>query len=164
VLVAKKVSVKIPAGVDNGSRLRLTNEGEPGAHGGPPGDLYVFIYVEAHDFFERRESDIICQIPISFIQATLGDNISVPTLNGNKQLKIPKGTQPGEVLAFHGEGIASLRTGKRGDQLMQIDIKTPTHLNRRQEALLKEFAKLESNKLSKKLKNILKGGVSQATN
>ena len=164
VMVAKKVSVKIPAGVDNGSRLRLTSEGEPGRQGGPPGDLYVFIYVEAHDFFQRRESDIICQIPISFVQATLGDKISVPTLNGNKKLKIPKGTQPGEVLAFHGEGIPSLRTGKRGDQLIQVDIKTPTHLNKKQEALLKEFAQLESNKLSKKLKNILKGGAAEAIN
>jgi molecular chaperone DnaJ len=164
VIVAKKVSVKIPAGVDNGSRLRLTSEGEPGRHGGPPGDLYVFIYVEDHNFFQRREFDIICQIPISFVQAALGDKISVPTLNGNKKLKIPKGTQPGDVLSFAGEGIPSLRTGKRGDQLMQVDIKTPTHLNKKQEVLLKEFALLESNKLSKKLKNILKGGVSQATN
>jgi len=164
VMVAKKVSVKIPAGVDNGSRLRLTSEGEPGRLGGPPGDLYVFIYVDSHDFFQRRESDIICQIPISFVQAALGDKISVPTLNGNKKLKIPKGTQPGEVLTFTGEGIPSLRTGKRGDQLIQIDIKTPTHLNKKQEGLLKEFAQLESKKLSKKLKNILKGGAVEAAN
>jgi len=164
VIVSKKVSVKIPAGVDNGSRLRLTNEGESGQYGGPPGDLYVFIYVEAHDFFQRRESDIVCQIPISFVQAALGDKITIPTLNGNKKLQIPKGTQPGDVLSFRGEGIPSLRTGRRGDQLIQVDIKTPTHLNKKQEALLKEFAQLESNKLSKTLKNSLKGGVSQASN
>lgn len=164
VMVSKKVSVKIPAGVDGGSRLRLTSEGEAGLHGGPPGDLYVFIYVEPHDLFQRRETDIICRIPISFVQAALGDKISVPTLNGNKELRIPKGTQPGDVLSFSGQGIPSLRTGKRGDQLMQIDIKTPTSLNKKQEALLKEFAKLESNKLSKKLKNILKGGAAGATN
>jgi molecular chaperone DnaJ len=162
-MVAKKVSVKIPAGVDNGSRLRLTGEGEPGLYGGPPGDLYVFIYVEPHEFFQRRENDIVCQIPISFVQAALGDKISVPTLNGNKKLQVPKGTQPGEVLSLRGEGIPSLRTGRRGDQLIQVDIKTPTHLNKKQEALLKEFAQLESNKLSKKLKSILKGGAAQAS-
>jgi molecular chaperone DnaJ len=163
IMVAKKVSVKIPAGVDNGSRLRLTGEGEPGNYGGPPGDLYVFIYVQPHEFFQRREDDIICQIPISFVQAALGDKISVPTLNGNKRLQIPKGTQPGEVLSLRGEGIPSLRTGKRGDQLIQVDIKTPTNLSKKQEALLKEFAQLESNTLSKKLKSILKGGAAQAS-
>ncbi len=158
VRISKKVSVKIPAGVDNGSRLRLTGEGQSGAQGGPPGDLYVFIYVEPHDFFQRHDTDIICKIPISFVQATLGDTISVPTLNGNKKLPIPKGTQPGHVFHLHGEGIASLRTGKRGDEIIQVDVRTPTHLTKKQEALLKEFAELESGKLSTKIKNILKGG------
>ena len=162
--VAKTVSVKIPAGVDNGSRLRLTNEGGPGQLGGPQGDLYVFIYVEDHEFFQRRDNHIICTVPISFVQAALGDKIKVPTLNGDKKLRIPKGTQPGDVLYFKEEGIPSLRTGRRGDQVIQIEIKTPTHLSKKQEALLKEFAELESSKLSKKLKNILKGGASQAAN
>jgi molecular chaperone DnaJ len=164
VMASKKVAVKIPAGVDNGSRLRLTSEGEPGHYGGPPGDLYVFIYVEDHEFFQRRDSDIVCQIPISFVQAALGDKISVPTLNGKKKLQIPKGTQPGDVLSFRGEGIPSLKSGRRGDQLILIDIKTPTNLNKKQEALLKEFAQLESGKLSKKLKNILRGGAAEAAN
>jgi molecular chaperone DnaJ len=164
VAVAKKVSVKIPAGVDNGSRLRLTGEGGPGRRGGPQGDLYVFIYVEDHDFFQRRDSDIICTVPISFVQAALGDKIKVPTLNGDKKLQVPKGTQPGDVLYFKGEGIPSLRTGRRGDQIMQVDIKTPTHLSKQQETLLREFAELESGKLSKKLKNILNGGAFQASN
>jgi molecular chaperone DnaJ len=162
VVVEKKVSVKIPGGVDNGSRLRLTGEGEPGSYGGPNGDLYVFIYVEEHDFFKRNDIDIICRVPISFVQATLGDKISVPTLNGNKKLRIPKGTQPGDVFYFNSEGIPSLRTGKRGDQIIQVDIKTPTNLSKRQEALLKEFAELETKKLSSKLKNILKGRESEA--
>jgi molecular chaperone DnaJ len=157
------VSVKIPAGVDNGSRLRLTGEGEPGSYGGLTGDLYVFVYVEAHEFFERRDTDIICSMPISFVQAALGDKITVPTLNGDKTLNIPKGTQPGDLLYFRGAGIPSLRTGNRGDQIIQVNIKTPTHLNKKQEALLKEFAKLEAGKLSSKLKNILKGGMSEAT-
>lgn len=158
VMDTKKVSVKIPAGVDNGSRLRLNGEGEAGMHGGPPGDLYVFIAVEAHEFFERNENDVICRIPISFVQAALGDKIEVPTLNGEKTMEIPKGTQPGDIFYFHGEGIPSLRNGRRGDQIIQVNIKTPTHLSKKQEALLKEFAALESNKLSNKLKNILKSG------
>jgi molecular chaperone DnaJ len=161
-MARKKVSVKIPAGVDNGSRLRLTGEGEGGTVGGPPGDLYVLIYVEPHEFFKRKDEDLICQVQISFIQAALGTEVDVPTLNGSKSLRIPKGTQPGELLYFHGEGIPSLRNGKRGDQIIQIDIKTPTSLTKKQETLLKEFAALESNKLSKKLKNILKGSAAKA--
>jgi molecular chaperone DnaJ len=124
-----------PAGVDNGSRLRLSGEGEPGVYGGPPGDLYVFIHAQNHEFFERRDNDIICQAGISFVQAALGDKITVPTLDGSKILEIPKGTQPGDVLYFHGEGIPSLRTRKRGDQIIQIMIKTPTNLSKKQEEL-----------------------------
>ena len=154
----------IPAGVDSGSRLRLTGEGEAGTYGGPPGDLYVFIHVEPHDFFERDNTDVICQVNISFVQAALGDTITVPTLNGNKQLKIPKGTQPGDLFRFRGEGIPSLRSGKRGDEIIQILIKTPTHLNKKQEALLKDFAKIEQNKIPNKLKNILKSGLDKASN
>ncbi|MGD8520009.1 MAG: molecular chaperone DnaJ, partial [Desulfobacterales bacterium] len=97
VMVNKTVSVKIPAGVDHGSRLRLNGEGEAGNYGGPPGDLYVFIHVDPHEFFTRKDTDVICQVPISFVQATLGDKILVPTLNGKKKLEIPKGTQPGDI-------------------------------------------------------------------
>jgi molecular chaperone DnaJ len=154
----KTVSVKIPAGVDTGSRLRLTGEGETGQFGGPPGDLYIFINVKPHNFFSRNNSDIICEIPISFVQAALGDEIRVPTLNGKKTLKIPKGTQPGAVFRFQNEGIPSLRNGSRGDQFIRVAIKTPTNLSKKQEALLKEFAKLESSSLSNKLKNIFKTG------
>jgi molecular chaperone DnaJ len=156
VMVSKKVSVKIPAGVDTGSRLRLTGEGEAGSYGGPPGDLYVFIEVEHHEFFERRNIDIICQVEISFIQAALGDTIKVPTLKSEKKLGIPKGTQPGDLFRFHGEGIPSLKSRRHGDQIVQVFIKTPTHLNKKQELLLKEFANIESGKLSNKLKSILK--------
>jgi len=163
VRVNKKVAVKIPAGVDNGSRLRLTGEGEAGGYGGPPGDLYVFIHVEPHDFFERDNTNVICQVGISFIQAALGDTIWVPTLNGKKELKIPKGTQPGDLFRFHGEGISSLRSGKRGDQIIQTVIKTPINLNKKQEALLKVFARIESGKLSNKLKNILKSSHVEAS-
>ena len=152
----KKVSVSIPAGVDTGSRLRLTGEGEHGSRGGPPGDLYVFVNVKPHDFFKRNNNDVICQIPISFVQAALGADISVPTLEGEKKLEIPKGTQPGEVFRFKGEGIPSLRGRGRGDQIIQVLVKTPTGLTKKQAALLKEFAKLESAKLSTKIKKMLK--------
>ena len=157
IMIHKKVSVKIPGGVDTGSRLRLTGEGEAGSYGGPAGDLYVFIHVEPHDFFKRNNTDVICSVPISFIQAALGDEIMVPTLKGEKELKIHKGSQPGDLFRFPGEGIPSLRNGKRGDQIIQLDIRTPTHLSKKQEDLLKEFRKLESGKLTNKLKNILKG-------
>ncbi|MCP4112315.1 MAG: molecular chaperone DnaJ [Desulfobacteraceae bacterium] len=153
----KKVSVKIPGGVDSGSRLRLTGEGEPGVFGGEPGDLYVFIHVEPHDFFERDNTDVICHIPISFVQAALGDKIKVPTLEKEKTLEIPKGTQYGDVFRFRGQGIPSLRNGKRGDQIIQVLIKTPTSINKKQESLLKEFAKIEDGKLTSKLKNLFKG-------
>lgn len=157
VMAEKRVSVKIPGGVDNGSRLRLSGEGEPGVHGGPQGDLYVFIHVEPHDFFERRDKDIICQIPISFIQAALGDTVEVTTLNGQETLEISKGTQPGDIFRLRGEGIPSLRNGSRGDQIIQVSIKTPTSLSKKQEALLREFAALEKKKFSRKIKNMLKG-------
>lgn len=159
--IKKKVSLKIPGGVDTGSRLRLSGEGEAGLHGGPPGDLYVFIRVKPHEFFDRQENDIICHVPLSFIQAALGAEIQVPTLNGKKTLKIPKGTQPGDIFRFKGEGIASLQGGRRGDQIVQVAVRTPTHMSREQERLLTEFQRLETEKplqkLSSKIKNILKG-------
>ncbi|MBT8341858.1 MAG: molecular chaperone DnaJ [Desulfatitalea sp.] len=158
----KTVSVKIPAGVDNNSRLRLSGEGEGGTQGAPSGDLYVFLHVSPHEFFRREENDIICQVPISFIQAILGDEITVPTLNGEKRLEIPRGTQFGDVFRFRGEGIPSLRSGRRGDQIIQVTIKTPTNLNKKQETLLKDFAKLEEAKLGKRLKNMLKGAAAKA--
>lgn len=164
VRVSKKVMLKIPAGVDAGSRLRLNGEGEAGQFGGPPGDLYVFIHVEPHDFFVRDETNVVCTIPISFVQASLGDKIMVPTLTDEKELEIPKGTQPGTLFRFRGEGIPSLRSRRRGDQIIRVDIKTPTHLSKKQEGLLKEFAKLEEGKISNKLKSILKGGRANAAN
>lgn len=162
VRVRKRVAVKIPAGVDNGSRLRLTGEGEAGPYSGPAGDLYVFISVEPHEYFQRNNTDVICKISISFIQAALGDKISVPTLNGKKTLRIPKGTQPEDIFRFSGEGIPSLRNRRRGDQIMQAEIKTPVHISKKQEGLLREFARLEKNKISSKLKNILKGETAES--
>ena len=163
VRISKKVAVKIPGGVDSGSRLRLTGEGAAGTHGGPPGDLYVFINVEPHDFFARENDNVICQLEISFVQAALGDSLTIPTLKGKKQFEIPRGTQPGDLLRLPGEGIPSLRYKRRGDQIVQIAIKTPTHINKKQEKLLREFEKLESGKITNKLKNILKGESKRAS-
>jgi len=142
----KRVFLQIPPGVDTGSRLRLRGEGEEGERGGPPGDLYVIIYVEPHEFFEREEDDIICRVPIPFTIAALGGEIEVPTLDGAKKLQIPKGTQPGELFKMRGEGIPHLHGRGRGDQIIQAMVQIPEKLTKRQEELLKEFAALDRGK------------------
>src|SRR5574344_1784931 len=125
----KHLKVKIPAGVDNGSRLRVAGEGEAGAKGGPSGDLYVFLYVKPHKFFERDGTTVLCEVPINIVQATLGAEIKVPTLDGQVVMKIPEGTQPGKVLRLKGKGIPSLRGGMRGDQLVRVKVVVPTKLS-----------------------------------
>jgi len=145
----KMVSLRIPPGVDTGSRLRLRGEGEAGLQGGPRGDLYVVIHVRPHKFFEREGDHVFCRIPISMTDATLGTEIEVPTLNGDRKLVIPKGTQNGKILRFAGMGFPSLRGRGQGDQIMEIKVLTPTDLTKRQEELLKEFASLEAEKKKK---------------
>ncbi len=135
----KRISLKIPPGVDTGSKLRIRGEGEEGERGGPSGDLFVFLYVEPHDFFSREGDDIVCQIPINFPQAALGTVIEIPTLNGKKDLTIPKGMESGEILKIKGEGFPKLRGYGRGDLLVQIIVKTPKNLTKRQEEILREF-------------------------
>src|SRR5512136_64655 len=142
----KKIQLKVPPGVDTGSKLRIRGEGEEGERGGPPGDLFVFIYVEPHDFFSREGDDIICQIPISFPQAVLGTEIEVPTLNGKKSLVIPRGIESGEALRIKGEGFTRMRGHGRGDQIVQIIVKTPRNLTKRQEEILREFEELSEKK------------------
>lgn len=155
--VTKTVSVKIPPGVDDGMRLRLSGEGEPGVNGGPTGDLYVFIKVKPHKFFERRGQDVVCTMGISFVQAALGDTVMIETLEGEKELEIPKGIQPGELLYMKGEGIPSLRNAeKRGNQIVRMEVRTPTNLTKKQEELLEEFAGLEEAKFTSKLKKMFK--------
>jgi len=146
----KTVSLQIPPGVDAGSRLRLRGEGELGERGGPAGDLYVIIHVEPHEFFERDGDDIILRVPISFTTAALGADIDVPTLNGTKRLQIPTGTQPGDIFRLKGEGIAHLNGRGRGDEIIQVDVKLPKKLSKRQEELLREFAELEKEEVAKK--------------
>ena len=138
----KTVHLKIPPGVNTGSRLRLSGEGEEGKFGGPNGDLYVFIYVEPHEFFKREDDDILCEIPISITQAALGASIEVPTIEGAEKVKISKGTQNGKLFRLRGKGVPHLRGFGRGDQIVQVLVKIPTSLNKKQEKLLKEFAGL----------------------
>lgn len=142
----KKIQLKIPPGVDTGSKLRIRGEGEEGERDGPPGDLFVFIYVEPHDFFAREGDDIICHIPITFPQAALGAELQIPTLNGKKKLTIPRGTESGDLLRIKGEGFPRLRGYGRGDQIVQVVVKTPKNLTRRQEEILKEFLELSTSK------------------
>jgi molecular chaperone DnaJ len=140
----KTVELKIPAGVETGSRLRLRGEGETGDHGGPSGDLYVFLQVAEHEFFTRDGDDIFCRVPVSFVQAALGAAIEVPTLSDTEKIKIPRGTQTGRVFRLKGKGIPHVRGYGRGDQIVEVVVKVPTDLTRKQEELLREFEKLRS--------------------
>ncbi len=142
----KKVSLKIPAGVDTGARMRLRGEGEGGRKGGPSGDLYVVIHVEPHQFFQREGDLIYAELPMSMIQAALGCTLDIPTINGEKSLKIPKGTQPGQTFQLKGEGVHSLRGHGRGDMVVEAKIVIPKKLSKKQEELLEEFAELETGK------------------
>ena len=138
----RTLSVKVPPGVEAGSRLRLTGEGEAGTEGGPPGDLYIVITVREHPFFVREGNDVICTIPLSFVQAALGSRMEVPTLRGNVSLNIPPGTQPGSMLRIKGKGIPDLRGYGTGDQIVQIDVQIPKKLTPKQKELLEEYAKI----------------------
>ncbi|MEN9798151.1 MAG: hypothetical protein RL653_1847 [Pseudomonadota bacterium] len=136
------LTVKVPAGVDTGIRLRIAGEGEPGEQGGPPGDLYVVIQVREHPLFTREEQEVFCELPISFTQAALGAQLDVPTLDGKVKLKIPSGTQTGRVFRLKGKGIPYLQGGGRGDQHVRVVVETPTELTARQKELLEEFASI----------------------
>ncbi len=136
------VSVKVPAGVDEGSRLRLRGEGEAGLNGGPAGDLYIFLHVEAHDFFERDGSDLRCEIPITFIQAALGAEIEVPTLEEPVKMKIPAGTQSGKIFRLKEKGMRNPQESGLGDLYVKVVVEVPTDLNSKQRKLLEEFETL----------------------
>ncbi|MBW1765583.1 MAG: molecular chaperone DnaJ [Deltaproteobacteria bacterium] len=155
VKAERKITVKIPRGVDTGSQLRLRGEGEPGENGGPPGDLFVVIHIREHDFFTRDGDHVFCEIPISFTQAALGDTITIPVLEkkSGMELKIPNGTQPGEILSLAGHGMPMLQANKRGDHFVKIIVKIPKKLNRHQRDLLNEFATTGGRKKSKKEHN-----------
>lgn len=157
------IQVKVPAGVEDGARLRLTGEGEAGIAGGPPGDLYVVILVRAHPLFERDGTDLHCEVPLSFVQAALGSEIEVPTLEGRVKMQIPEGTQSGKLLRLRGKGLPPLRPRSdpaqlarlRGDLYVRIFVEVPTKLNERQRQLLGEFAAESGTELSPASKSFM---------
>lgn len=135
----KTLSVKIPAGVDTGDRIRLSGEGEAGAMGGPSGDLYVEMRVQDHEFFERDGRNLYCDVPISIVDATLGGELDVPTLDGRVKLKIPAETQSGKLFRLRGKGVTSVRGGAPGDLMCRVQVETPVNLNEKQKDLLRQF-------------------------
>jgi molecular chaperone DnaJ len=138
----KTLKVNIPAGVEDGTRIRLSGEGEAGARGGPAGDLYVFLSVRRHQLFEREGPDVHCRVPISMVQATLGGNIEVPTLDGKMaRINIPAGAQGGHQFRMRGKGMPIMRSSQHGDMYIEINVETPTNLTAKQKELLKEFEK-----------------------
>jgi molecular chaperone DnaJ len=148
----KTLKVRIPAGVEDGMRLRVAGEGEAGLAGGPPGDLYVVISVEEHPLFQREGADLLCEVPVLFTQAALGAEIDVPTLEGRVKLKIPEGTQSGRVFRLRGKGLPAVGASGRGDQHVRIVVEVPTRLDAKQRELLERFAEIsgaESGSLTK---------------
>ncbi|MGH8716263.1 MAG: molecular chaperone DnaJ, partial [Burkholderiales bacterium] len=135
----KTLSVKIPVGIDDGDRIRLSGEGEAGVNGGPPGDLYVVIHIKEHPVFTRDHSDLHCEMPISFTAAALGGEIEIPTLDGSAKLKIPAETQSGKVFRLRGKGIKGVRSSSFGDLLCHVVVETPVNLTPRQRELLAEL-------------------------
>ena len=141
----KKISIKIPAGIHDGQQIRVTGQGEAGVNGGPAGDLFVVVQVKEHEFYERDGDNIFCEMPLTFAQAALGDEIEVPTLYGKVKLKIPAGTQTGRTFRLKGKGAPNLRGYGQGDQHIKVRVITPTNLSEQQKSLLRELNELAGN-------------------
>jgi molecular chaperone DnaJ len=141
--VQSKISVRVPAGIDHGQRLKLRGEGEAGVMGGPNGDLYVQIAVQKHPIFEREESDIICEVPVSYATAVLGAEIEVPTLSGVEKVKIPAGTQSGKIFRLKGKGVQVLGANRRGDQHVHVVIEIPKKVSPEHKELLEKLREIE---------------------
>jgi molecular chaperone DnaJ len=150
---AAKIQVDVPPGVESGMWLQLRNQGELGDLGAPRGNLRIQVVVKKHPFFERRRNDLICQVPISFAQATLGAEVQVPTLEGPDRLAVPRGTQSGEILRIKGRGMPDISGRGRGDELVEVVVETPRNLTPRQEELLREFAEIEHTQVSPRTKS-----------
>ena len=135
----RTLSVKVPPGVDDGDRIRLSGEGEAGRNGGPPGDLYVEIRVQPHKIFEREGANLACEVPVSIATATLGGEVELPTLDGNVSLKVPGGTQSGKVFRLRGKGVTTVRDPRQGDLFATVAVETPVHLTSEQKELLEKF-------------------------
>lgn len=142
----RTLSVNIPAGVEDGTRIRLASEGEAGLRGGPPGDLYIFLSVRPHEFFQRDGADLFCKVPLSMTTASLGGEVEVPTIDGKKaRVSVPEGTQSGKQFRLKGKGMPVLRSSQLGDMYIQVAVETPVNLSRRQRELLREFEKEQRN-------------------
>jgi molecular chaperone DnaJ len=150
-----EIKLRIPAGVDTGSRLRSSGNGEAGFRGGPAGDLYVVLHVKSHEFFQRDGDDLLCEAPVSFMQAALGAEIEVPTLDGKVSIKIPAGTQPGAAFRVKGKGVKNLQGYGYGDLHVRIQVQVPTHLSAEQKAKLREFAALSGEPVNPTDKGLL---------
>jgi molecular chaperone DnaJ len=141
----RTLEVNIPAGVEDGTRIRLASEGEAGMRGGPPGDLYIFLSIKPHAMFQREGADLYCRVPISMVSAALGAEIEVPTLEGESaKVKVPEGTQTGKRFHLAGKGMPILRSKSRGDMYVQVAVETPQKLTKRQREILREFEKQSS--------------------
>ena len=139
---SSKITLRIPAGVDTASRLRSIGNGEAGFRGGPPGDLFVVIHVRPHEIFQRDGDDLLCEVPIGFVQAALGAEIEVPTIDGKASIKVPPGTQPGTMFRLKSKGVKNIQGYGHGDLHVRINVEVPTHLSSTQKAKLQEFAEL----------------------
>jgi len=142
-----KINLNIPAGIDDGQTMSLRGEGDPGSKGGPAGDLFVTINVKPHALFKRQGNDVVCEMPITFVQAALGAELEVPTLDGNVKYNMPEGTQTGSIFRLKGKGIPYLRGNGRGDQYVKVEIDVPKKLNEKQKAALKEFADISGDEV-----------------
>jgi molecular chaperone DnaJ len=163
-LKKRTVIVKIPPGAHDGQAVRVIGEGEAGEQGAPPGDLHVYIAVKEHPVFSRHHNDLVCQVPIGFAEAALGASVEVPTLKGTESLDVPGGTQHGQVFKLKGKGLPDVRTGRAGDELVQIVVEVPKKLSDKQRQLLREYAEIEAVNLRQtrksffeKLKDMFKG-------
>jgi molecular chaperone DnaJ len=160
----RRKKISIPAGVDDGTRIRLAGEGQPGENRGPHGDLYLIVRVRPHKYFRRRDNDILLDLNINIAQATLGAEVKVPTVDGDVKLKIPSGTQPGKIIRMRGRGVPHLRSNSRGDQLVIVNVTIPKRLDEDERDLFEKLAeKMDSEVLPQergffeKLKNVLGG-------
>jgi molecular chaperone DnaJ len=165
IVKERKIDIKIPAGIEDNSRLRVSGGGEAGLRGGPPGDLYVVIRVRPHKKFQRQGSDLILEVPISISQAALGVEMEVPTLDGNTTLRVPEGTQHGAAFRLRGHGMPHLRGSGKGDLRVKVKLKVPKRLNARQKEILTEFARISGEEVGvenkgfiDKMKDVLSGG------
>jgi molecular chaperone DnaJ len=155
VKVTREIRVKIPQGVEDSMRLKITAEGEPGRNGAPPGDLYATVRIKEHAYFERMGEHVICELPLPFTQAALGCEVEVPTLDGVEKLIVPPGTQTGDLLKIKGRGLPVLHGLTRGDQLVRIYVEVPRKLTARQEQMLREFASSEKVQVTPRKRGLL---------